>query len=107
MYLTTHASLTENLTIIAVTVGAMILMRAVAILSVSKLSNLLQPSEITLPEETILWWGGVRGSVSLAKAIECTHNSSRARKNYCHSVWCSVIYLAVPEIDHQTFITKA
>lgn len=63
------ASLSENLTIITVTVGAMILMRAVAILTLSKLSNLLHSSEITLPEQTILWWSGLRGSVSIALAL--------------------------------------
>ncbi|MDF5733438.1 MAG: cation:proton antiporter [Rhizonema sp. PD38] len=61
--------LRENLTIIAVTVGAMILMRAVAILSLSKLSHLLKASKIPLPEQTILWWGGLRGSVSIALAL--------------------------------------
>jgi monovalent cation:H+ antiporter, CPA1 family len=63
------ASLQENLTIIAVTVVVMILIRAVAILSLSQLSNLVQASEISLPEQTILWWGGVRGSVSIALAL--------------------------------------
>ncbi|MDF5722606.1 MAG: sodium:proton antiporter [Rhizonema sp. PD37] len=62
-------SLRENLTMIAVTVGAMILMRAVAILSLSKLSHLLKASKIPLPEQTILWWGGLRGSVSIALAF--------------------------------------
>ncbi len=62
-------SLRENLTMIAVTVGAMILMRAVAILSLSKLSHLLKASQIPFPEQTILWWGGLRGSVSIALAL--------------------------------------
>jgi monovalent cation:H+ antiporter, CPA1 family len=64
------ANLQDNFTIIAVTVGAMIVMRAVAILFLSLSSNLLQASaEITLPAQTVLWWGGVRGSVSIALAL--------------------------------------
>ncbi len=63
------ASLGENLDIIAVTIGAMILMRAGAIFILSKLSASITKSEISLPDQTILWWGGLRGSVSIALAL--------------------------------------
>ncbi|MEC4816735.1 MAG: sodium:proton antiporter [Scytonema sp. PMC 1069.18] len=67
------ASLAENLTIIAVTFGVMTLVRAIAILFLSQLSHLLQRakpgSKISWSEQTILWWGGVRGSVSIALAL--------------------------------------
>lgn len=62
-------SLGENLTIIAVTVGAMILVRAVGILVLSTLSNFQQAPEISLSDQTVLWWGGLRGSVSIALAL--------------------------------------
>ncbi|MBW4556612.1 MAG: sodium:proton antiporter [Trichormus sp. ATA11-4-KO1] len=63
------ASLGENLQIIAVTIIAMILMRAVAIYLLSNLSAVITKYTIPLPEQTILWWGGVRGSVSIALAL--------------------------------------
>ncbi|AVH67372.1 sodium:proton antiporter [Nostoc sp. 'Peltigera membranacea cyanobiont' 213] len=63
------ASLGENLQIIMVTVAAMILMRAVAILILTKFSTSITKSDISLPEQTILWWGGLRGSVSIALAL--------------------------------------
>ncbi len=63
------ASLGENLQIIMVTVGAMILMRAVAILILTRFSTSITKSDISLPEQTILWWGGLRGSVSIALAL--------------------------------------
>jgi monovalent cation:H+ antiporter, CPA1 family len=63
------ASLAENLQIILLTVGAMILMRGVAIVLLSKFSTSITKSEISLPEQTILWWGGLRGSVSIALAL--------------------------------------
>ncbi|MEH1951554.1 MAG: sodium:proton antiporter [Nostoc sp.] len=63
------ASLGENLQIIMVTVAAMIVMRAVGIYILSKLSTTITKSEISLPEQTILWWGGLRGSVSIALAL--------------------------------------
>jgi len=59
------ASLGENLQIIAITVGAMILMRAVALFILSKLSVMMTQSQVSLP----LWWGGLRGSVSIALAL--------------------------------------
>ncbi|MCU0534262.1 MAG: Na+/H+ antiporter [Hydrococcus sp. Prado102] len=63
------AILGENLTIIAVTIGAMILMRSLSVYGLSRLSNRLAGSEIPIPEQTILWWGGLRGSVSIALAL--------------------------------------
>lgn len=63
------ASLGENLQIIMVTVVAMILMRAIAILILTKFSTSMTKSDISLPEQTILWWGGLRGSVSIALAL--------------------------------------
>ncbi|AFZ56618.1 sodium:proton antiporter [Anabaena cylindrica FACHB-243] len=63
------ASLGENLGIIFVTVIAMIVMRALAIYILSFVSTNITKSEISLPEQTILWWGGLRGSVSIALAL--------------------------------------
>lgn len=63
------AILGENLGIIAVTVGAMILTRAIAIYALSSLSNRLVNSSIPLQDQTVLWWGGLRGSVSIALAL--------------------------------------
>ncbi|WP_017314120.1 Na+/H+ antiporter [Mastigocladopsis repens] len=63
------AILGENLGIIAVTVGAMILTRAIAIYALSSLSNRFVNSSIPLQDQTVLWWGGLRGSVSIALAL--------------------------------------
>ncbi len=63
------AILGENLGTIALTVGAMILTRAIAIYGLSFVSNRLTQSDISIPDQTILWWGGLRGSVSIALAL--------------------------------------
>ncbi|BAY38082.1 Na+/H+-exchanging protein [Nostoc sp. NIES-2111] len=63
------ASLGENLQIIGITVVAMILMRAIALYLLSNLSATITQSAISLPDQTILWWGGLRGSVSIALAL--------------------------------------
>ncbi|OWY67914.1 Na+/H+ antiporter [cyanobacterium TDX16] len=62
-------TLGENIGIIAVTIGAIILMRAIAIYTLSLLSNYLTKSTISIPDQTVLWWGGLRGSVSIALAL--------------------------------------
>jgi CPA1 family monovalent cation:H+ antiporter len=59
----------ENFASIAITIGAMILTRAIAIYGLSFLSNRFAQSEISTPYQTILWWGGLRGSVSIALAL--------------------------------------
>lgn len=63
------AILGENLRPIAITIGAMILTRAIAIYGLSFLSNRVAKSDIPVPDQTILWWGGLRGSVSIALAL--------------------------------------
>ncbi len=42
---------------------------AIAIYTLSNLSNRLPGAEISLPNQIILWWGGLRGSVSIALAL--------------------------------------
>jgi CPA1 family monovalent cation:H+ antiporter len=59
----------ENLPAIALTVAWMIVTRAIAIYLLSSLSNSLVASSIPLPEQTVLWWGGLRGSVAIALAL--------------------------------------
>lgn len=63
------STLGDNVAIIAVTIAAMILTRAIAIYALSSFSNYFVQSAIGLPEQTILWWGGLRGSVSIALAL--------------------------------------
>ncbi|MBW4600470.1 MAG: Na+/H+ antiporter [Calothrix sp. FI2-JRJ7] len=61
--------LQANFITIAITVGAMIFARAISICSLSALSNFLVKSEIPIPDQTVVWWGGLRGSVSIALAL--------------------------------------
>ena len=58
-----------NLGTIAITIGAMLLSRAIAIYALGALSNGVAKSRIPLPDQTVLWWGGLRGSVSIALAL--------------------------------------
>jgi len=58
-----------NLGLIAITIAAMIVTRAIAIFGLGWLSNILVKSEISWSDELILWWGGLRGSVAIALAL--------------------------------------
>lgn len=63
------AVLGQNLQTIAISIGAMLLTRAIAIYGFGFISNRLANSQIPVPDQTVLWWGGLRGSVSIALAL--------------------------------------
>lgn len=63
------SSLAENLDTIAITILAMLVTRAIAIYTLGAFSNWAMKSEISWQEQTVLWWGGLRGSVSIALAL--------------------------------------
>ena len=54
---------------IAVCILAVLFSRFVTIFGFGGFSNQLANSQISLPEQTVLWWGGLRGSVSVALAL--------------------------------------
>jgi CPA1 family monovalent cation:H+ antiporter len=54
---------------ICVAIGAVLVTRAVAVFGLGYLSNLLTNSEIRWRDMIVLWWGGLRGSVSIALAL--------------------------------------
>lgn len=64
-----YGSLKENLGLIGITIGAIILTRAIAIYGLGSASNWLAKSQISMSDRTVLWWGGLRGSVSIALAL--------------------------------------
>ncbi|MEM9118248.1 MAG: sodium:proton antiporter [Cyanobacteria bacterium P01_F01_bin.56] len=61
--------LIENLDTILIAILVMTVARAVSIFSLSALSNWLGDSDITVPNQVVLCWGGLRGSVSVALAL--------------------------------------
>lgn len=63
------AILGNNLKTIAITIGAMVVARAISIYALGALSNGVAKSNISLRDQTVLWWGGLRGSVSIALAL--------------------------------------
>jgi CPA1 family monovalent cation:H+ antiporter len=62
-------ALLANLPLILVAIVGMLLTRAVSIYGLGNISNTLGNLDISLPEQTVLWWGGLRGAVSIALAL--------------------------------------
>ncbi len=64
-----YTNLVGNLGIIAIAIGGMIVTRAISVYGLGKLSNVITETDLSLSEQTVLWWGGLRGSVSIALAL--------------------------------------
>lgn len=61
--------LQANLSEIVVTVVAMTVARAVTVYGLGFLSNTFTRVDLPLSNQTVLWWGGIRGSVAIALAL--------------------------------------
>ena len=62
-------SLIDNFDLIIVAIVSVLATRAIVIYGLGNLSNLFSQVKLSLREQTILWWGGLRGSVSIALAL--------------------------------------
>jgi len=63
------ANLADNFKPIVVTIFAILVARAISTYGLSAISNGIAKSDIPLKDQTVLWWGGLRGSVSVALAL--------------------------------------
>ncbi len=62
-------SLEANIGLIAITIAATVLARAVSCYGLGLAINLLLHNPISLAVQTAIWWGGLRGSVAIALAL--------------------------------------
>ncbi len=62
-------SLKNNFNLIIVAIAAILVTRAIVIFGLGNISNLFSQAKTNLREQTVLWWGGLRGSVSIAVAL--------------------------------------
>ncbi|MCU0571122.1 MAG: sodium:proton antiporter [Oculatellaceae cyanobacterium Prado106] len=108
--------LAENLGVIGVTIASLIVSRAIAIALLSRISNLqisnLQisnigaESAITWQQQTVLWWGGLRGSVAIALALSLPV-SLPARETLIATVFGVVLFtLLVQGLTIQPLLAK-
>jgi CPA1 family monovalent cation:H+ antiporter len=61
--------LLQRLDVILVAIVIIIAARAVSIFGLGAISNQISQTKISIPGQTVLWWGGLRGSVSVALAL--------------------------------------
>lgn len=62
-------SLTENAPVILVAIATVLLTRLVGIFGLGFISNAIANANLDGKTQTVLWWGGLRGSVSVALAL--------------------------------------
>jgi CPA1 family monovalent cation:H+ antiporter len=63
------SSLTDNFRVIGIAILAVLLTRFISIFGLGNFSNFIAKSNISWREQTVLWWSGLRGSVSVALAL--------------------------------------
>jgi CPA1 family monovalent cation:H+ antiporter len=67
------SSLSDHLNLILIAIAGVVVTRLVSIFALSfisnKVSDQISSTHITLQEQTVLWWGGLRGSVAIAVAL--------------------------------------
>ncbi|MEO0948936.1 MAG: sodium:proton antiporter, partial [Cyanobacteria bacterium J06641_5] len=62
-------ALGQSIPLILVAIASVVVARAIAVYGLGNLSNVLTAKPINWREQTVLWWGGLRGSVSIALAL--------------------------------------
>jgi CPA1 family monovalent cation:H+ antiporter len=97
--------LTQNLATTTVTIGAIVLARAIAIYGLGCLSNWLANTQICLRDQTVLWWGGLRGSVSIALALSIPANLS-GREEIIANVFGTVLFTLLVQGLTTKFLLK-
>lgn len=63
------STLGGNIDLIIVAIAAVVVTRIFVIYGLGNLSNLFSQTKTNWREQTVLWWGGLRGSVSIALAL--------------------------------------
>jgi len=67
------SSLSDHFNLILIAIAAVVVTRLLSVFGLSfisnKVSDQISSTQITLREQTVLWWGGLRGSVAIAVAL--------------------------------------
>ncbi len=63
------SSLGNSLDLIFVAIASVLVTRAISVFGLGWLSNRFSNDKLSLSEQVVLWWGGLRGSVSIAVAL--------------------------------------
>ena len=99
-------SLIDNIDLIIVAIIAVLATRAIVIYGLGSVSNLFSQVKLNIREQTILWWGGLRGSVSIALALSVPALLT-GRQEIIDTVFGVVLFtLLVQGLTTQWFLEK-
>ncbi len=100
-------SLVDKWQLILVSIAALVTIRAISIFGLATISNwITKKNPITWQQETVLWWGGLRGSVSIALALSVPVMLD-GRQDIIEAVFGVVLFtLLVQGLTMQTVIEK-
>ncbi|MGK7924964.1 MAG: Na+/H+ antiporter [Spirulina sp.] len=100
------ASLSQNIDLILVAIATVVLTRAIVIYGLGYFSNFLGGSSLNWRELTVLWWGGLRGGVSIALALSVPV-ILQGRQEIIDAVFGVVLFtLLVQGLSTQFFLEK-
>ncbi len=85
------AALGNSLPLILVAIASVVVARAIGVFGLGNLSNVLGDKAISWREQTVLWWGGLRGSVSIALALSVP-TSLEGRQEVINAVFGVVLF---------------
>ncbi|EAW33789.1 Na+/H+ antiporter [Lyngbya sp. PCC 8106] len=98
--------LAANIQPILITIGGMVVTRAISTYGLSAISNRFANSKIDFKVQTVLWWGGLRGSVSIALALSVP-TALQQRDGIIATVFGVVLFtLLVQGLTTQTLLEK-
>lgn len=64
-----YDSLASHLGLIGIAIAAATIGRLISVFGLALISNAFSKSKITVPEQTALWWGGLRGAIPIALVL--------------------------------------
>ncbi|PSP10664.1 MAG: sodium:proton antiporter [Cyanobacteria bacterium SW_11_48_12] len=100
------ASLGDSLDLILVAIASLLVTRAIVIYGLGGLSNVLANTQIGWREQTVLLWGGLRGSVTIALALSVPA-ALQGRQEIIETVFGVVLFaLLVQGLTIRIFLQK-
>ncbi|MFM1843246.1 MAG: hypothetical protein RLZZ490_1988 [Cyanobacteriota bacterium] len=99
------SSLEDHFSLILIAIAAVVATRFVSVLVLSWISNTVANSQITLREQTVIWWGGLRGSVAIAVALSVPETIA-ARQEIIDIVFGVVLFTLLVQGLTTQFVLK-
>jgi monovalent cation:H+ antiporter, CPA1 family len=101
-----YSSLAENSYLILIAILAAVVARFIVVFGLGAINNVISKGKLSLPEQTVLWWGGLRGAIPIALALS-TPESLPGRQELIEIVFGIVLFtLLVQGLSMQWLMQK-